>query len=127
MKILPVHQNSCRFRDEIVGYEEFYGGLAVGASPTAEGERVGKALGSKEVMMLANHGVMIASTSLAICFDTAYYLEQACMIQYKACRAGPVRLIRDDIAKVTFQQFEDCKQKYADAHLAGFLHKYKLQ
>jgi len=71
MRILPVHQNSCRFTDENTVYETFFGGLGVEDSPTDEGDRVGKALGTKEVMMLAHHGVMIASDTLAECFDLA--------------------------------------------------------
>ena len=55
-------------------------------------------------MMLAHHGVMIATSSVAQAFDLAYYLERAAMVQYLAQQSGQIRMINDDVVKITFQQ-----------------------
>jgi hypothetical protein len=78
MKILPIHQNSCRYTDVIVGYDEEFGGLAVSDSPTSEGDRIGMEIAEtkKEIMMLANHGVMIGK---GLNYDNFFIVFNNCL------------------------------------------------
>ena len=50
-----VEQNALRFDDDIA-YDDIYNGLVV---DDAEGDRLARALGTKRVMFLANHGVIV--------------------------------------------------------------------
>src|SRR2546421_10048955 len=50
-----VEQNALRFYDDIA-YDDIYNGLVL---DNAEGDRLAQALGSKRVMFLANHGVIV--------------------------------------------------------------------
>src|SRR6187549_1569236 len=50
-----VEQNALRFHDDIA-YDDIYNGLVV---DSAEGDRLARAMGSKRVMFLANHGVIV--------------------------------------------------------------------
>ena len=50
-----VEQNALRFHDDIA-YDDTYNGLVV---DNAEGDRLARVLGSKRVMFLANHGVIV--------------------------------------------------------------------
>src|SRR5687767_14349711 len=65
-----VEQNALRFHDDIA-YDDTYNGLVV---DTAEGDRLARAMGSKRVMFLANHGVIVVGPSVAEAFDAMYYL-----------------------------------------------------
>src|SRR5678815_4449157 len=65
-----VEQNALRFHDDIA-YDDTYNGLVV---DTAEGDRLTQVLGSKRVMFLANHGVIVVGPTVAEAFDSLYYL-----------------------------------------------------
>src|ERR671919_1213869 len=86
-----VEQNALRFHDDIA-YDDVYNGLVV---DDAEGDRLARALGTKRVMFLANHGVIVVGASVAEAFDAMYYLERACRLQVLARMMGaklrPVR------------------------------------
>ena len=60
-----VEQNALRFLDDIA-YDDTYNGLVV---DEAEGDRLARVLGSKRVMFLANHGVIVVGTTVAEAFD----------------------------------------------------------
>src|SRR5688572_31417011 len=66
-----VEQNALRFHDDIA-YDDEYNGLVV---DNAEGDRLARVLGSKRIMFLANHGVIVVGRSVAEAFDALYYLE----------------------------------------------------
>ena len=75
-RLLPVSQNSLRFHGR-VAYDEVYGGAADHAE---EGERLATALGDKDVLFHAHHGVIVAGQSMARGFDDLYFLERACQV-----------------------------------------------
>ncbi|MCR9121346.1 MAG: class II aldolase/adducin family protein [Phyllobacteriaceae bacterium] len=64
-----------------VGYLSTY---AVPRTNTAEGEKMAEALGTKKVLFMKNHGVLIAASSLADASVSACQLERACQIQLLA-------------------------------------------
>lgn len=61
---------------------------AVPRTNTAEGEEMANALGTKKVLFMKNHGVLIAASSLDEASVSAYQLERACRIQLLAKASG---------------------------------------
>ncbi len=108
-----VEQNALRFHDDIA-YDEVYNGLVV---DDAEGDRLARALGSKRVMFLANHGVIVVGTTVAEAFDAMYYLERACRLQVLArSMGGKLRPVRKEVVRKTYQLIQADTPKYAGAH-----------
>jgi len=77
-------QNAMRFHGR-VAVDERYNGLAL---DVAEGERIARAMGSAEIVFLANHGVVVCGERVAWAYDDLYYLERACMAQVLAQSTG---------------------------------------
>jgi ribulose-5-phosphate 4-epimerase/fuculose-1-phosphate aldolase len=108
-----VEQNALRFVDDIA-YDDEYNGLVV---DNAEGDRLARVLGSKRVMFLANHGVIVVGRSVAEAFDLMYYLERACRLQILALSTGrKLRPVSDEVAKKTYGLLLEQTTLYADAH-----------
>ncbi|GAB5468223.1 MAG: aldolase [Rhodospirillales bacterium] len=101
-RLLPLHQTALRFWGQ-VAYDESFAGLADSAE---EGERLAGVLGDRQVLFMANHGVLVAGPSIAVAFDRLYYLERACRQQVEAMQTGrPLRAVSDNIAGLTAAQF----------------------
>ena len=95
-----VEQNALRFHDDIA-YDDTYNGLVV---DNAEGDRLARVLGTKRVMFLANHGVIVVGPSVAEAFDSLYYLERACRLQVLARATGlPFRKVRPEVVRETYR------------------------
>src|SRR5687768_111202 len=112
-----VEQNALRFHDDIA-YDDIYNGLVV---DTAEGDRLARAMGSKRVMFLANHGVIVVGPSVAEAFDLMYYLERACRLQVLARSVvtnsgGKLRAVRPDVIQSPYKLMLADAPKYAAAH-----------
>ena len=111
-----VEQNALRFHDDIA-YDDVYNGLVV---DNAEGDRLARALGSKRVMFLANHGVIVVGSSVAEAFDALYYLERACRLQVLArSMGGKLRPVRAGVVQQTYKLILADTPKYAGAHFAA--------
>ncbi|SDV47212.1 class II aldolase/adducin family protein [Chitinasiproducens palmae] len=76
--LLPLSQTAMRF--EPVAYHD-YQGVAIDLD---ERKSLAEHLGNAEVMFLRNHGVLVASASIAQAFNAAYWLENACRAQVDA-------------------------------------------
>ena len=77
-------------------YYEVYDGVLAGED---EGERMAATLGDKRVLLLRNHGALIAANSVARAYLDVYQLERACMYQLLATAGGgEMALIPEDIA-----------------------------
>ncbi len=76
--ILPIAQSSMRFTD--IAYHD-YEGVALRLD---ERERLVKALGNREAMVLRNHGLLTTGASIPECFNNMYRLERACALQVMA-------------------------------------------
>jgi ribulose-5-phosphate 4-epimerase/fuculose-1-phosphate aldolase len=62
-----------------------YEGVAVDLS---ERERIVADLGSKNAMLLRNHGTLAVGKSVGECFVRLYFMERACQAQIYALSAG---------------------------------------
>jgi ribulose-5-phosphate 4-epimerase/fuculose-1-phosphate aldolase len=108
-----VEQNALRFHDDIA-YDDTDNGLVV---DNAEGDRLARVLGSKRVMFLANHGVIVVGSTVAEAFDALYYLERACRLQVLArSMGGKFRPVRPEVVQQTYQMILADTPKYAGAH-----------
>jgi ribulose-5-phosphate 4-epimerase/fuculose-1-phosphate aldolase len=85
--LLKLTQHSMRFHNRI-GYHD-YEGVALDFT---EQERLVRDLGPHKVMILRNHGLLAAGTTIRDAFEQLYYLERACEAQVRA-QAGGVELI----------------------------------
>jgi ribulose-5-phosphate 4-epimerase/fuculose-1-phosphate aldolase len=95
-------QSALGFYDDIA-YECDYNGLAYDHT---EGERLARALGTKSVLMMRNHGVLAVGQSPAQAFERLYFLERAAQAQVLALSTGrPLRLIPEPVVKATVAQF----------------------
>jgi ribulose-5-phosphate 4-epimerase/fuculose-1-phosphate aldolase len=110
----PIDQNTIRFYGR-VAMDEAYAGMALASK---EGDRLAGLIGNKSVLMMGNHGVLIAGASIAQAFDETYYFERAAetlMTCYASNR--PLRIAPDTVARTTAQQWLDYPH-LADDHLA---------
>lgn len=108
-----VEQNALRFHGDIA-YDDTYNGLVV---DQAEGDRLAGVLGSKRVMFLANHGVLVAGATVAEAFDSLYYLERAARVQVLARATGlKLRAVRPEVAAETCRMILADTPQYAAAH-----------
>ena len=111
-----VEQNALRFHDDIA-YDDTYNGLVVDPS---EGDRLARVLGTKRVMFLANHGVIVVGRTVAEAFDSLYYLERACRLQVLARGTGlPFRKVRPEVVSETYRLILADTPKYAGAHFSA--------
>ncbi|KAK7230683.1 actin binding protein [Aureococcus anophagefferens] len=86
MEIKMIHQNSCRFLDEVA-----YDTVHEGPARQGEGDRLAEVMGSKRVLMHQSHGPITCGDSVAEAFDEIYYLERACEVQLLAMNTGSRR------------------------------------
>lgn len=73
--LLPIAQTSMRFSE--IAYHD-YEGVALRLD---ERERLVKALGDREAMVLRNHGLLTVAPSIPECFNNMFRLERACQLQ----------------------------------------------
>jgi ribulose-5-phosphate 4-epimerase/fuculose-1-phosphate aldolase len=98
-RLEPVSQTALRFYDD-VAYDEDYNGLAM---QTEEGERLGKVLDGKRILLMANHGITVVGRSVAEAFDDLYFFERACQVQFIAMQSGKaIRNVPTQVAQSTF-------------------------
>ncbi|XP_063952484.1 putative aldolase class 2 protein PA3430 isoform X2 [Lytechinus pictus] len=77
-------QNSMRFLDRIA-YDEDYDGFA---NASDEGERLAKVLGTKDILLMKQHGVLSVAKRACDAFDYLYYLERAAQLQVLLMSSG---------------------------------------
>lgn len=85
--LMPLTQTSMRFRD--VTYHD-YESVAIDLD---EQERLVADLGDQDAMILRNHGLLVASPSIAEAFNAMYWLEMACRVQVDALSSGAELLL----------------------------------
>jgi len=81
--LLPLTQTAMLIRGEIAFHD--YEGVAVDLD---ERERLVADLGTKNAMILRNHGTLAVGKNVGECFIRLYYLERACQAQIMALSAG---------------------------------------
>ena len=97
-RLVP-HNQTASLLHGYIAYDDTYTGLAYSLE---EGERLAEIIGKKPVLFLKNHGVVVASNSIAQGYKLLYLIERACRTQILAMSTGePLNVIADDvIAKV---------------------------
>ena len=80
----PITQTAMAIRGE-VAYHDFEGI----ATDLEERERLVADLGTKDAMILRNHGTLTVGVTMAQAFIKMYFLERACEAQVMALSAGP--------------------------------------
>lgn len=110
------HQTATRFHDRIA-YERRFGGLA---QDEAEGVKIAaqtQSMQQADVIFLANHGVVVGGSSVAMAFDDLYYLERACRQQVLALQTGaPLKLVDDETTQLTAAQIMADMPEFAEKH-----------
>ncbi|WP_321813134.1 MULTISPECIES: aldolase [unclassified Paraburkholderia] len=85
-------QTSLKFYDRIA-IDRDYNGFALSGD---EGDRIAKAMGTKPIAFMQNHGITVGGPTIAEAWDDLYYLERAAETQVKAmstgCKTVPVDL-----------------------------------
>jgi ribulose-5-phosphate 4-epimerase/fuculose-1-phosphate aldolase len=103
-RLLPIHQNGLRFYNR-VSYDDRYNGLAI---VEEEGRRIADALGENNILLLANHGIIVVGSTVAEAFYDLYYFEVSCEEQYMlACSGVKPNLIPHAMAEATYRQYID--------------------
>ena len=82
--LLPLTQTAMLIRGDVAFHDDE--GVAVDLD---ERERLVADLGTKNAMILRNHGTMALGKNVGECFIRLYYLERACQAQVLALSAGP--------------------------------------
>lgn len=100
--LLPITQHALRFYNRL-GYHD-YQGIALDLE---ERESLVASLGRHKAMILRNHGLLAAGSSVAEAFVNIYYLERACQAQVKAQSPGaPLVFPSAAVCERTASQFE---------------------
>ena len=88
-------QNAMRFHGRVAA-DTLYNGLAL---DVAEGERIASAMQGRDIVFLANHGVVVCGETLAHAYDDLYYLERACQVEVLARQTGlPLMPVHAELA-----------------------------
>ncbi|WP_207884089.1 class II aldolase and adducin N-terminal domain-containing protein [Pseudomonas sp. 30_B] len=102
-RLPPIEQNSMRFFER-VAIDEGFDGMGLGD----EAERVSRQIGDKPILLMGNHGVLVAAPSVAQAFDDLYYFERACEVYLTALATDrPLRIASDEVARKTARQWLD--------------------
>ena len=109
-------QNALSFDDRIA-YDDDYDGLALDCD---EGDRLARKIGNKNVVFMANHGIMVAGASVAEAFNDLYYLERAAMFQVLAkSTGGKLKMISDRVREQGKEQYAEERAKVAERHFTA--------
>ena len=108
-EILPIDQNTARFYNRLA-FDLDFGGMA---NCDAEGDRVARLMGNKQVMMMGNHGILVCAATVAEAYDLAYYLERACRTMVLAYQTGQkLHVMTPAVAEKTAQEWEADRQQF---------------
>ena len=93
-RLLPASQTSAFFHGQIA-YDDDYTGLA---ATLAEGERLAALMGTKPIVFMKNHGVLVTGDTMAEAYRRLYKLERVCRTQILALSTGqPLQVLSDEM------------------------------
>jgi len=112
--IHPIDQNTMRFYDQVEIDHGFDGmGLA------EEAERLATLVGSRPIVVMGNHGVLVTGRTVAETFDSLYYFERACETLVTAYMTGKeLRTVSHEVASKTARQWAEYPE-FAERHFAA--------
>lgn len=100
--LLPISQHALKFFGKLSYHD--YEGIALDLD---ERERLVTDLGANMAMVLRNHGLLAAGTSIPQAFDQIYFLERACQAQVQAMSGGaPLQWPSPEVRQRTCRQYE---------------------
>lgn len=83
-RVLMATQTAC-FYDGLIAYDDDYCGTA---DFPEEGERLAKLLGERKILMMKNHGILVAGDTVAQAYRRLYRMERVCRNQVLAMSTG---------------------------------------
>ncbi len=83
-RLVPACQTSA-FLHGHIAYDDTYLGTA---DTLEEGERLAAVIGDRQIAFLRNHGVLVATDSIARAYRLLYMLERVCRAQIRAMSTG---------------------------------------
>jgi len=98
--LLPITQNAMFFGQ--VGYHDYEGP----AIDLDEQKRLVRDLGTASTLILRNHGLLTAGSTVCEAFVVMHWLEKACQAQVMAmsCQT-PLNKVKDDVVKLTNDRY----------------------
>ena len=93
-RLLPASQTSAFFHGQIA-YDDDYTGVA---ATLAEGERLAALMGTKPIVFMKNHGILVTGDTIAQAYRRLYKLERVCRAQVLAMSTGrPLEILSDEV------------------------------
>ncbi|MEO7010643.1 MAG: class II aldolase/adducin family protein [Caldimonas sp.] len=83
-RLLPASQTAALF-DGQIAYDDDYTGLA---ATLEEGERLARAMDTRPIVFMKNHGVLVTGATVAQAYRRLYRLERVCRNQILALSSG---------------------------------------
>jgi len=109
----PIDQNTMIFFNRVSVFNEF-GGLGF----EDESIKIANALGNKQHLLLANHGIITTGETVAEGFNYLYYFEKAAETYLTALSTKKeLNIVSDEIAEKTAQETADYPINLAQLHL----------
>ncbi len=110
----PIDQNTMRFYNRI-SYDMGFDGMGLGD----EAERLSKCSGTNKVMIMGQHGVLVAAETVAEAFDILYYFERSAETLITAYMTGrELNVASHEVAEKTARQWEEYPSDMTTAHMA---------
>jgi ribulose-5-phosphate 4-epimerase/fuculose-1-phosphate aldolase len=101
--LMHINQHSAMFYGRLAYHD--YEGIALDVD---ERSRLVRDLGDRPAMVLRNHGLLTAGSSVEEAFVLMYYLEQCCRIQIDLMASGGrLSLLSDNVLQHTASQFTE--------------------
>ena len=93
-RLLPANQTAAFFHGTIA-YDDHYAGTA---DTLEEGERLARLLGTKDIVFMKNHGILVTGDTVAQAYRRLYKVERVCRTQLLALATGkPLEILSDEI------------------------------
>ena len=104
-RLLPASQSAAFFHGRIA-YDDHYSGVA---ATLQEGERLAALMGTKPIVFMKNHGVVVTGATVAQAYQRLYRIERVCRNQVLALSTGrPLEVLSDEtVARVQTPSAED--------------------
>ena len=109
----PIDQNTMIFYNRVSVFDEF-GGLGF----EDESIKMANALGNKQHMLLANHGIITTGETVAEGFNYLYYFERAAETYLTALSTNEeLNIVSDEVAEKTAEETANYPIDLAKLHL----------
>tara|TARA_Y100000996_G_scaffold134768_1_gene102375 strand:+ start:5576 stop:6304 length:729 start_codon:yes stop_codon:yes gene_type:complete len=109
----PIDQNTMRFYNRVSLYSE-YGGMGF----EEESLKMATALGNKQNLLMANHGILTTGETVSDGFDALYYFEKSAETYITALSTGKeLNIASHEVAEKTAQEWANYPSDLGRAHL----------